>query len=352
MNERIDSPQFQLPRSVVPRHYDILMVPDFGSFRFSGRVVADVEVREPVDRITVHSLGLKISRASVVDSRGERREAAATQGRVSFGDPVTGEPREEQFTSAASLDEKSQTAVLSFDGMLAKGDGKLTVEYEGSLVQPSLEGFYRSAWIDDDKNGHWVATTQFEATHARRAFPCWDEPAAKATYTVTFVIDEKLTVLSNMRAATETVENGRKTIVFAPTPRMSTYLLAWCVGEFESSQPAWANGKELRIWSVPGKNALKTYAFNAPHTGCSGTSAPSAFPTSAGTRSTWSPSRSSARGPWRIPGSSPTAPRRSSSTSRTRPSRSCSALPRSSSMSWRTCGSATSSPWPGGTVFR
>ena len=111
---------------------------------------------------------------------------------MSFVDPVTGEPREEQFTSAASLDEKSQTAVLSFDGMLAKGDGKLTAEYEGSLVQPSLEGFYRSAWIDDDKNGHWVATTQFEATHARRAFPCWDEPAAKATYAVTFVIDEKL----------------------------------------------------------------------------------------------------------------------------------------------------------------
>ncbi|HYW84945.1 MAG TPA: M1 family metallopeptidase, partial [Spirochaetia bacterium] len=105
------------------------------------------------------------------------------------------------------------------------------------------------------------ATTQFEATHARRAFPCWDEPAAKATYSVTFVVDSHLTVLSNMRASAETIENGRKTIAFAPTPRMSTYLLAWCVGEFESSEPARANGKELRIWSVPGKNALKSYAL-------------------------------------------------------------------------------------------
>ena len=261
MNERNDASQYQLPRSVVPRHYEVLMTPDFTSFRFSGRVVVDVEVREPVDRITVHSLGLKITSAQVVDSKGSRLEAATTRARVSFFDPVTGEAREEQFASAAALDEKSQTAEFSFRGTLEKGAWKLTAEYEGSLVQPSLEGFYRSKWTDDSTTDHWVATTQFEATHARRAFPCWDEPAAKADYTVTFVIDKHLTVLSNMRVAAETVENGRKTVAFAPTPRMSTYLLAWCVGEFEGSEPAWANGKELRIWSVPGKNALKSYAL-------------------------------------------------------------------------------------------
>ncbi len=106
-----------------------------------------------------------------------------------------------------------------------------------------------------------MATTQFEATHARRAFPCWDEPALKATYAVTLVIDKGLTALSNMRVTSETVEGGRKTVAFATTPRMSTYLLAWCIGEFEGSEPAWANGKELRIWSVPGKNNLKEYAL-------------------------------------------------------------------------------------------
>ena len=83
----------------------------------------------------------------------------------------------------------------------------------------------------------------------------------KATYAVTFVVDERLTALSNMRAVSEKAENGLKTVKFAPTPRMSTYLLAWCIGEFESSEPALANGKELRIWSVPGKNALKGYAL-------------------------------------------------------------------------------------------
>jgi aminopeptidase N len=261
MNERSDPSQYQLPKSVVPRHYDIMVRPDFSSFRFGGRVVVDVEVREPVDRITVHSLGLKITRAHVVDSRGSRHDAVTTQADVSFVDPWTGEACEEQFPSAAALDEKAQSAAFSFDGTLEKGVWKLTAEYEGSLVQPSLEGFYRSKWTDDSKTDHWAATTQFEATHARRAFPCWDEPAAKATYTVTLVIDKQLTALSNMRATAETVEKGWKTIVFAQTPRMSTYLLAWCIGEFESSEPAWANGKELRIWSVPGRNALKSYAL-------------------------------------------------------------------------------------------
>ncbi|MGA2479725.1 MAG: M1 family metallopeptidase, partial [Spirochaetia bacterium] len=261
MKDHLDSSRFQLPKSVVPRHYDIVIRPDFNTFRFSGRVDVDIEMREPVDRITVHSLGLKITRAQVVDAHGVRHEAVTKRSKVRFVDPVSGEEREEQFEGPAVLDEKSQTAELSFGGAIEKGAGKLSAEFEGSLVQPSLEGFYRSTWTDEHRIVHWVATTQFEATHARRAFPCWDEPAAKATYALTLIIDERLTALSNMREAMETVEKGKKTITFAPTPPMSTYLLAWCVGEFESSEPAWANGKELRIWSVPGKNTLKGYAL-------------------------------------------------------------------------------------------
>jgi puromycin-sensitive aminopeptidase len=261
MNEHNNTSQYQLPKNVVPRHYDILVRPDFDSFRFSGRLAVAVEVCEPVSRIVVNSFGLKITEAHVVDSRGTRLDAIMTHAAVGFIDPATGESREEQFASAAALDEKAQTAVFTFIRALEKGDWKFEGAYEGSLIQPSLEGFYRSKWTDDDKVDHWVATTQFEATHARRAFPCWDEPALKATYALTLVVDEGLTALSNMRVAAETVENGKKTMVFAPTPRMSSYLLAWCVGEFVSSEPTWANGKELRIWSVPGKNALKGYAL-------------------------------------------------------------------------------------------
>jgi puromycin-sensitive aminopeptidase len=261
MNRQNDASRYQLPKTVVPRHYDLRVQPDFGSFRFRGRVVVDVEVREAVDRITLHSLGLKITGAQVVSSRGQRHDAVMTRATVTFVDAETGKPREEQFESAASIDEKSQTAVLSFGSVLQKGEWKLAIEYEGSLVQPGLEGFYRSRWTDDDRKDHWVASTQFEATHARRAFPCWDEPALKATYRLTLLVDSHLSVLSNMRIAAESREEGLKAVSFTRTPRMSTYLLAWCVGEFESSEPAWANGKELRIWSVRGKNALKGYAL-------------------------------------------------------------------------------------------
>jgi puromycin-sensitive aminopeptidase len=261
--------EWQLPRSVTPLHYDLRVRPDFNTFRFTGRVIVDVEVREPVDSITLHAVGLKITDARMVDGQGAVREALKRPAVVSFVDPETGEPREERFQGAAALDEKTQTAVLSFGGTLGKGSWKLTADYEGSLVQPSLEGFYRSAWTDEHRIVHQVATTQFEATHARRAFPCWDEPAAKATFSVTLVIDERLTGLSNMALASETVQKGVKTLSYRPTPLMSTYLLAWCVGEFESSEPAWANGKQLRIWSVPGKNALKSYALKCAAYGVS-----------------------------------------------------------------------------------
>ena len=101
---------------------------------------------------------------------------------------------------------------------------------------------------------HTVATTQFEATDARRAFPCWDEPALKAVYKVTLVVDEDLTAISNagIRERTPSSASGKKEIVFKDTIRMSTYLLAFIVGEFEATAPVDA-GTPLRVVHVPGK---------------------------------------------------------------------------------------------------
>ena len=255
-----DASRYQLPRTVVPHHYDIRVRPDFTSFRFDGWVSIEVDVRTPVSRIALHSLGLKITAAHVIATDGTRRDAEPAAAAVTFVHPVTGEPGREEFLAAVAIDEGEQTATFSFGAPLAKGPWKLVAEYSGSLVQPSLEGFYRSRWTDAGGD-HWIASTQFEATHARRAFPCWDEPAVKATFAVTLLVDRKLTALSNMNAVSETVDGEWKTVTFGPTPRMSTYLVAWCIGELESSEPAVANGKELRVWSVPGRNALKGYAL-------------------------------------------------------------------------------------------
>ncbi len=261
MKKTTDISRYQLPKTVVPGHYDVTIRADFTTFRFHGRVAAEVEVMEPVSRITMHSLGLKITAARVTDSAGISQEAARAKASVALADPAGGKPVTESFTGAAALDAKEQTAVLSFPRKVGAGKAHIELEYEGSMVQPSLEGFYRSKWTDEGGKDHWVASTQFEATHARRAFPCWDEPALKVSFALTLSFDAGMTALANMRAVSERVEGGVKTVTFAATPKMSTYLVAWCIGELESSPAADANGKELRIWSVPGKNAYKAYAL-------------------------------------------------------------------------------------------
>ncbi|KAF9421334.1 Aminopeptidase 2 mitochondrial [Podila epigama] len=109
----------------------------------------------------------------------------------------------------------------------------LDITYIG-LVNERLNGFYRSAYTDANNVVHQLTTTQFQSTHARRAFPCWDEPAVKATFTVTLVAPVDMTCLSNMSVETTTIlENGMQEVTFLRTPIMATYLLAWTIGDFD-----------------------------------------------------------------------------------------------------------------------
>jgi aminopeptidase 2 len=136
-----------------------------------------------------------------------------------------------------SRDEDSQTTKVSFDKTIPAGSkASLTMTFTGTL-NDNMAGFYRSSFKDENGNTTYLATTQMEPTDARRAFPCFDEPALKAKFTVTLIADEKMTCLSNMDVASEkTVDSAitkgkRKAVTFNPTPLMSTYLLAFVVGE-------------------------------------------------------------------------------------------------------------------------
>src|SRR5882724_3016015 len=106
------------------------------------------------------------------------------------------------------------------------------------------------------------SATLDEATDARRGFPCWDEPALKAVFGVTLVVPERLAVISNTRVVSETPTGaGKKTVVFADSIRMSTYLVAFVVGELEATPPVMVGPTPLRVWCVPGKLHLTRFAL-------------------------------------------------------------------------------------------
>ena len=138
---------------------------------------------------------------------------------------------------SVSHDTKKQWTTFSFDQKLKSGQkATLAIEFTGTL-NDKLAGFYRSKDKRADGTTHFLATTQFEATDARRAFPCFDEPALKATFSTTLIGDPHHTCLSNMNQISETevdskVTGGkRKAVTFDKTPPMSTYLLAFIIGE-------------------------------------------------------------------------------------------------------------------------
>ncbi len=117
-----------------------------------------------------------------------------------------------------SWTDDNEQAVLSFPDTLTPGKYWLQIQFTG-VLNDKLHGFYRSLYKGADGQDKPLASTQFESTDARRAFPCWDEPAFKAVYQVTLVIDEKLTAISNARVIDETAVagNGQKGSESLPT---------------------------------------------------------------------------------------------------------------------------------------
>ena len=227
----------RLPTSVIPERYEIKLTPDLFHWTFAGEVKIAVEVRQTVREVVLNAAELSIQSVSM------RR----ADGAVQHGD--------------AHADEENEQAVLSFPDIMAPGQYQLQIHFTG-VLNDKLHGFYRSVYKGADGQDKPLASTQFESTDARRAFPCWDEPAFKAVYQVTLVIDEKLTAISNTRVIDEKTlpGTGKKAVSFADSIKMSTYLVAFIVGEFEATEPVTADGVPLRVLAVPGKKKLADFA--------------------------------------------------------------------------------------------
>lgn len=229
---------YRLPRTVIPRHYDLTLTPDLGAATFGGHVVIDVDVVEPVERIVLNTAELTLHTASLFDEDGRRLEASIFS------------------------DEEAERSTLTLDAVADPGSWKLEISFDGTL-NDDLRGFYRSVYTDADGVDKTIATTQFEATEARRAFPCWDEPDLKATYGITLVVDDGLLAISNAaESGRESVGNGKVAVRFADTMKMSTYLVAFIVGELEVTDTVDVDGIPLRIAYPPGKGDLTSFALD------------------------------------------------------------------------------------------
>src|ERR1044071_6181224 len=133
--------------------------------------------------------------------------------------------------------------------MVYPGEYTVTMEFEGRITKP-MQGIYPCFFKDGGKDKQLIAT-QFESHHAREAFPCIDEPEAKATFDLILTTEQEITVLSNMPSLWQRAENDRLVTAFQTTPRMSTYLLAWVTGELHRRTERTASGIEVNIWSTP-----------------------------------------------------------------------------------------------------
>ncbi|MEK7617194.1 MAG: M1 family metallopeptidase [Patescibacteria group bacterium] len=227
----------RLPVHVRPERYEIFLKPDLENFTFDGEETIYMVLDKPEEQITLHSVDLEILSCEWVHKTKE-----VWAGKISYN-------------------KKQETATFTFPKNLESGKGELKLKFKG-ILNDKMRGFYRSKYSIEGADHH-LAVTQFEATDARRAFPCFDEPSQKAIFDVTLMVPGHTIAISNtIESSIKEHESGYKIVEFEPTPTMSTYLLAFIVGEFENIEVKSAKGKVVRVFTTPGKKEQGRFALN------------------------------------------------------------------------------------------
>ncbi len=240
----------RLSGNIVPERYAIKLKPDLEKFTFEGEETISILIKKSTKTITLHSRELDIEVAEIVELHPD---AVGT---------VRGSPQKlsKVFAVKISYDEKEETATFHFAAPIPRGAAKLKLVFRG-ILNDKLRGFYRSQYEIAGVKRH-MATTQFESTDARRAFPCFDEPAHKAIFDVTLLVPTHTVAISNTLPVSEIErEDGLREVTFSPTPKMSTYLLAFIIGEFEHIETNTKEGTLVRVFTTPGKKHQAEFAL-------------------------------------------------------------------------------------------
>ena len=228
-----DTTPGKLPKTVVPRHYAIHLEPDLEKFTTRGSMTVDLEVRQTVSEIVLNALDIEITGASLITDRETALEINPNPDK--------------------------QLVTLKLPASIALGHYRLALEFTGRITEHAQGLFYVRYAAPSGKK--IMLATQMEPADARRMFPCWDEPAFRATYDLTVVVPQKHLAVSNMPVERETkLANGLKEVKFLRTPPMASYLVVLVSGELEELKGD-AAGVKIRVLTTEGKREQARYAL-------------------------------------------------------------------------------------------
>ncbi|KAH9713478.1 Aminopeptidase M1 [Citrus sinensis] len=238
MEQKLNRNQFKsqarLPKFAIPSYYDLYIKLDLVACTFSGNVNININIIEKTNFIVLNALELNVHEVLFTSSHNQ-----------------------EYRPSDAIMDKDDEILVLVFDEPLAVGEGILRIIFYGKLNEHT-KGFYKCSYVEKEVKKN-MAVTQFEAVDARRCFPCWDEPALKATFKITLDIPSELTALSNMPILDEKLNGNLKTVYFEESPVMSTYLVAFVVGLFDHIEDTTTN---VHVYCPVGKSSEGKHALD------------------------------------------------------------------------------------------
>ena len=208
----------RLIKDFIPEHYQLSIELKRTERSFTGTVTITGQVQSESSHIQLHAKDLDISSATIDGSQ------------------------------ASWSDQDNDTLVIGYD-RITPGKHILVIEFSGQITD-AMHGLYPCYYQHQGQQKELLAT-QFESHHAREVFPCIDEPEAKASFELTLTTETGVQVLSNMPVASQTTQSQKLVTNFETTPRMSTYLLAWVVGDLHKKSAQTSSGVEVNVWATP-----------------------------------------------------------------------------------------------------